>query len=162
MERILRAVYENKKLFRILRAISHLTSGFAFVLFCFITLRTLISSPIAALKLTAIIGGAYVVVSLARWLIDAPRPYEIYGFYDTPPKNRKGLSFPSRHSFLVFAIATVAAPTAPISAAFLAILGVLLAASRVLSGIHFIKDVTVGALSGIISSIIGLLILFPY
>jgi membrane-associated phospholipid phosphatase len=62
----------------------------------------------------------------------------------------------------MFAIATAVAPSAPISASVLAILGLLLATARVLLGIHFIRDVLCGALLGTISSALGLLILSPF
>ncbi len=162
MEKILRTVYKNKKLLRALRTVSHLTGAFAFVLFSFVSLKTVVASPLGALKLSLILGSSYIIVSLARRFINAPRPYEVYDFYDIPPKDKQGHSFPSRHSFLVFAIAAISAPVAPISAGILAFFGILLATSRVLSGIHFIKDVLTGALLGIICSLIGLLILSPY
>ncbi len=162
MERILKRVYLNKPLFSFLRTLSHTASIFAALLFSLLVIKAFLISAVSALKLGAILGGAYIVVSIARWLIDAPRPYEIYDFYEVKPKNRKGLSFPSRHSFLVFAIATAALPAEPVLASILAVLGVFLAVSRVLSGIHFIRDVLTGALLGIISSLIGLLFLFPY
>ena len=162
MEGLLRYVYERKKLSRALRLVSHGAGFIAFWVFCFVATRTALISPVSALKLCAIIGLSYIIVSAVRRLIDAPRPYEIYEFYENAPKNKKGVSFPSRHTFLMFAIASSVAPTAPISASVLAFLGLLLATSRVLLGIHFIRDVLCGALIGIISSALGLLILSPF
>jgi membrane-associated phospholipid phosphatase len=162
MEGLLRYVYESKKLSRGLRLVSHGAGFIAFWVFCFVATRTALISPFSALKLCAIIGLSYIIVSAARRFIDAPRPYEIYEFYESAPKDKKGVSFPSRHTFLMFAIATAVAPSAPISASALAILGLLLATARVLLGIHFIRDVLCGALLGIISSALGLLILSPF
>ena len=162
MEKLLRYVYERKKLSRTLRLVSHGAAFAAFLAFCFVVIRTALLSPLSAFKFCAIIGSSYVVVSAVRRFIDAPRPYEIYDFYENAPKSKEGVSFPSRHTFSIFAIATAVAPTAPIVATVLAILGLLLAVSRVLLGIHFIRDVLCGALLGIISSVIGLFILSPF
>ena len=162
MEKILKYVYGRKRLSKALRLISHGAGFVAFWVFCFVATRTALLSPISALKLCAIIGLSYLIVSAARRFIDAPRPYETYGFYENAPKNKKGVSFPSRHTFLMFAIATAVFPSAPISASVLAALGLLLAVSRVLLGIHFIRDVLCGALLGIISSLLGLFILSPF
>lgn len=162
MEKTLRWVYKNKKLMLALHLISHIAGVLAFLVFCFVATRQALISPLSLIRLCVIIGTSYVVVSLARRIINAPRPYEIYDFYTQVPKNKKGSSFPSRHSFLIFAITTVAAPGAPIAAAILGFFGVLLAISRVLMGIHFIRDVLCGALLGVISSCLGLLILKPF
>ncbi len=162
MEKLLKSVYKRPVLSKFLRLVSHLAGIFAFCLFLFVFIRLALHSPLSAAKLCIIIGASYVIVSLTRKIINAPRPYEIYDFYEAPPKEKKGVSFPSRHTFLVFAIATVCLPASPLPAIILFVLGVLLAVSRVLIGIHFIRDVLCGALLGVISSLVGLFTLFPY
>lgn len=162
MEKILKAVYNRPGLSKSLRLVSHLAGIFAFCLFLYVFICSALGSLLSAAKLCIIIGVSYVIVSLARKIINAKRPYEIYGFYESPPKEKNGVSFPSRHTFLVFAIATLCLPQAPLPSVILFILGGLLAVSRVLIGIHFIRDVLCGALLGIVSSLIGLFTLFPY
>ena len=162
MERILKAVYDNKNLSRSLRLLSHFVGVCAFALYFTAFLITVFSSLLGAVKLLAILGVSYVIVSLVRKIINAPRPYELYDFFETKPKDKKGLSFPSRHTFLVFAIATLTFPILPICSAVLFVLGAMLALARVLCGIHFIRDVLCGALLGVLCSALGLLILFPY
>lgn len=162
MEKILLKVKENLRLCKILRLLSHLTGVLAFILYLSAFVLTLLSSPLGALKMVIILGVSYVLVSLFRKVINAPRPYELYSFYDLPPKNKTGVSFPSRHSFLVFAIAALCFPLLPLPSLVLLLFGVMQAVSRVLLGIHFIRDVVCGALLGVISSLIGLLVLFPY
>jgi membrane-associated phospholipid phosphatase len=51
-------------------------------------------------------------------------------------------------------------PVLPILSSVLLILGIALAASRVLLGIHFLRDVIAGAAIGIASGGIGLLVLW--
>ncbi len=162
MEKILRTVYNRPRLSKALRLVSHLAGIFAFCLFLYVFICSALSSPLSAAKLCITLGVSYVIVSLARKIINAPRPYEIYSFYEAPPKEKKGVSFPSRHTFLVFAIATLCLPMYPLPSVILFILGGLLAVSRVLIGIHFIRDVLCGALLGVVSSLIGLFTLFPY
>lgn len=162
MVNLLKSIYKRPKLSRTLRLFSHLAGIFAFVLFLYVSVCAWISSPLSAVKLCVIIGLSYVIVSIFRKLINAPRPYEVYDFYVSVPKEKKGVSFPSRHTFLVFAIATVCFPAAALPAIILFVLGTVLAISRVLLGIHFVRDVLCGALLGVISSVIGLLTLFPY
>ncbi len=162
MESVLLKVSNNRRLCKILRFVSHLAGILAFVLFLSTFILTLLSSPIGAVKLLIILGVSYALVSLFRKIINAPRPYELYSFYKVPPKSKFGVSFPSRHTFLVFAIGTLCFPLLPLPSVILLLFGVMQAISRVLLGIHFIRDVVCGAILGIISSIIGLLTLFPY
>ena len=92
-------------------------------------------------------------------MIDAPRPYELYDFYENKPKEREGRSFPSRHAYSAFVIATIAfAYSIPLGIG-LVLLGIALAVSRVLLGIHFIRDVVCGAIVGVISGLIGIFFL---
>ena len=99
----------------------------------------------------------FVLVSLARKAIDAPRPYELYDFYEDKPKEREGRSFPSRHAYSAFSIATAAFSIHPLLGGAFIILASLMCASRVLLGIHFIRDVVCGALLGIIAGGVALI-----
>jgi membrane-associated phospholipid phosphatase len=102
-------------------------------------------------------GAPFVLVTLLRRVIDLKRPYEVYGFYEEPPKDKKGRSFPSRHAFSAFSIGTLALRFLPIAGASVLFCGVLLSVSRVLLGKHFPRDVIAGALIGIATSVLGML-----
>ena len=158
MEKVLRGVYNSPKLKIFLKIISHasaLYSAFAFVEMLFLIYK---ESFVSAIKLAAAAAVPFVVVTLVRRKINAPRPYELYGFYKVKPKGKGGRSFPSRHVFCAFLIAVLGYTVSlPIMFALM-LPGVLLAVSRVLLGIHFIRDVVAGALIGIVSGGIGLLI----
>ncbi len=162
MENILIRVYNNKKLFSFLKTVSHISALFIFLSFCLSVLSLAHTSYLSAVKLMAIILLDFLVISLTRRFINAPRPYEIYDFYETPPRSRRGLSFPSRHTFMAFAIAVSLMPMSLALGIVIGFFGAVLAVSRVLVGIHFIRDVLAGALLGVIASSIGLLILFPH
>ena len=162
MESVLLKVNKNPRLCKLLRLVSHLAGILAFVLYLCVFIMTLLFSFFGALKLLIILGVSYVLVSIFRKKINAPRPYELYDFYELPPKSKRGVSFPSRHVFLVFAISTLCFPLLPLPSIILLLFAVMQAVSRVLLGIHFIRDVVCGALLGVLSSVIGLLVLFPY
>lgn len=104
-------------------------------------------------------AAPFVAVSCLRAVINAPRPYEVIEFYTEPPKNKSGRSFPSRHVFSIFLIAASSVLWQPQIAVTLAVLGVLLAACRVLLGIHYVKDTVAGALIGTVCGVIGALVM---
>jgi membrane-associated phospholipid phosphatase len=110
----------------------------------------------------------FLILTVFRRLINRKRPYEVY---DTPPaihKDKKGSSFPSRHVYSAFAIAFAfgwigSATQTPLVvgiAVLLTVLGVLIAAIRVLSGIHFLSDVLAGAGWAVFVSAVGYMVFF--
>lgn len=150
MERILEAVYRDRRLTVALKLLSHIIVLYAVAHFAY-HLLVLAQRSLADLAVAVITSGVSLfAVSLARRLIKAPRPREIYGFYGGE-KPKRSASFPSRHAFSVFFVAVSALTTLPSSAAVLLVLGVLLCAARVLVGLHFIRDCVAGALIGIIA-----------
>ena len=116
-------------------------------------------SPLLAVEILLITGVPFLAVSVMRKIINAPRPYELLEFYEKKPKDKKGSSFPSRHVFSVFVIATVIVPTNIALGIGLFVLGAALASIRVVLGVHFIRDVVAGALIGVVSGAVGLLAL---
>ncbi len=97
---------------------------------------------------------SFIVLSVFRYLYNAPRPYEVF---DTPSlikKDTRGKSFPSRHVFSAFVIAVTVFYTCHPLGIFLGVCSFLLAVSRVLGGVHFTKDVLAGAVSGILCGMI--------
>lgn len=111
-----------------------------------------------ALELSLALGAAFLLVTAARGFVDAPRPYEIYDFYETKPKNKAGKSFPSRHVFCAFLIGVSALPYATGLALGTLVAGALMAVCRVLLGYHFPRDVIAGAFSGAAAGAVYLLI----
>ena len=156
-EELLRSVYSRRYLPALLKALSYLAilySVFLFAFFCFVTVsENALSGAVAIISC----GAAFLVLTAVRAFINSPRPYEILNVFETPPKNKKGHSFPSRHAFSVFCISAVAVPVAPALAIVGAVLGVILSVSRVLLGIHFIRDVAAGGAIGIVSGLLALL-----
>ena len=130
---------------------------------CLLTVLSLVSGGvIPALKTAVILGVPFVLVSLLRRWLNAPRPVDELDLtslgIDTAGFKR-GYSFPSRHVFSGFLISVAAMPEIPTLGVVLLLLSAALAACRVLLGIHYLKDTLVGAVLGSISAAIGLLIL---
>lgn len=98
---------------------------------------------------------SFAVVSVFRQIVNRPRPYERFGVPAALSKNTAGKSFPSRHVFSVFVIASTVFVWNPPAGIALGILGIVLAAIRVIGGVHTVADVTVGMFVGILSGIIG-------
>ncbi len=102
---------------------------------------------------------SFVTVSIVRAVINAPRPYEVFGTTPLINKKRGGKSMPSRHTFSVFIIAVATMYINFPLGAVIAVLGLFLAASRVFHGVHFIRDVAVGFLAAAVFGLIGFVII---
>lgn len=110
-------------------------------------------------------AAGFVGLSLVRSKLNRPRPYQVYAFLPAIDKDTQGKSFPSRHVFSNFMIAMVFIAFAVripgfsfIPGILLFILGDLLGVIRMLTGIHFPKDVLVGAIVGIVLGVIMILL----
>lgn len=101
---------------------------------------------------------SFAAVTVVRRLINAKRPYELLPFYKEAPKKKKGCSFPSRHTFSIFAIGTALCYFDLVTGLILIAVGVIMAICRILLGYHFIRDTVAGALIGALSG--GLAVLF--
>ncbi len=105
------------------------------------------------LLLRAVLAPAamFFFVSIFRHFVDFPRPYEDGGITPLIAKEKKGHSFPSRHAASAGMIAAVwMAAWYPAGIFFLAV-AVLVAASRVLAGVHYVRDVLAGGVFGFFS-----------
>ena len=71
------------------------------------------------------------------------------------PKDKTGQSMPSRHCFSAAAIAGTAWYVLPPLGAVLAVMGVLIAISRVVTGVHYISDVLAGLAFGSVFAVLG-------
>lgn len=113
------------------------------------------------LRAVLVPGISFVLVTVLRKVINAPRPYEVFETAPVIPKDTRGNSFPSRHAFSIFVIAMTFCACCPLAWAGPVMLaaGVALAVIRVVSGVHFPRDVVVGALLGMLAGFVGLWIL---
>lgn len=107
-----------------------------------------VSDPWKLAPLVGVTVVGFVAVSFFRKRFNAPRPYECCAIAPLIARDGAGKSFPSRHAFSAFAIAASwFAASAPVAVVLL-VAAVVLAVCRVLGGVHFPRDVVVGALIG--------------
>ena len=162
MRGLLLAVYRRRGLTRGLKIASYAAVILTLPVFALLVWRAFTVSMTDGAILLFISGIPFVLVTLLRRILSLPRPYEIYDFYDTPPKEKRGQSFPSRHVFSITLIGTLCLFAYPVLGGILLAAGLVMAVSRVLLGVHFIRDVVAGALIGVISALIGVLISNPF
>ena len=160
MEKILTKIYKNRPLSKTLGVISHIITLLFVLAFLFCEAIVIYAQHYRvaiSMASSALVG--YLLVSAAREVLDAPRPYELYDFYEILPKRKKGKSFPSRHAYSAFAIATLSFAVGFPLGIILTLLGIIMCACRALLGIHFIRDLAAGAALGIVSGALGLLLI---
>ncbi len=124
-----------------------------------VLMRPGLQDPKLTLRLILTCGVPFVILSAARHKLDLPRPFEVYGLEPLLPRESRGRSFPSRHVFSICVIGTCFCYLTPWLGIALLALGALLAVLRVISGVHFPRDVLVGAAFGILSGFIGFALL---
>lgn len=103
---------------------------------------------------------SFIILTVFRWFINRPRPYEAFEMPPVIKKDTKGKSFPSRHVFSAMVIAMTFLLVSPWTwlGLIFVVLAVLLAIVRVISGVHYISDVIVGAAFAILAAIIGYIV----
>ena len=98
------------------------------------------------LRLVLVPLCVFVGVTLLRVVINETRPYEKYGIESVFGKKTQGKSMPSRHTASAFIIAMAfLSANVPLGIIML-VFAVLIGASRVLAGAHYIRDVVVAML----------------
>lgn len=97
------------------------------------------------------------VVSIMRHIWDFPRPYE-QGRVSLIVKEKRGHSFPSRHAASAAVIAFVWFDYNIAAGIAFGVVALLIAASRVFAGVHYIRDVAAGiGLAVLLAGVLSLL-----
>lgn len=104
---------------------------------------------------------AFCAVSAFRRHVNAPRPYEALAIDPLIRKDTTGCSFPSRHAFSSFLIAACWFSTSVWVGCVLLALAAAMAVVRVIGGVHFPRDVAVGALVGLLCGFAAACITIP-
>jgi len=108
----------------------------------------LIERDVRIIKVILIPLVIFVLTTIIRKIIDKPRPYVVLNIEPLIRRDKTGESFPSRHVLSVCIIAMACFFINPWIGAIMTIIAVLIAVIRVLAGVHFIKDVVIGAIIG--------------
>lgn len=138
-----------------LRALNLFCTGFTYAAFLLTVVFLAVKRQPVVIRLVLTCGVSFVVLSVFRHLLNWPRPYEVYGMPPLIDKDTRGNSFPSRHVFSICVIGTSMLYILPPLGVMLLLFAVILAAARVLSGVHFVRDVAAGAAIGVFSAVAG-------
>lgn len=92
----------------------------------------------------------FVILSLLRKKINAPRPYEEWTIKPLLDRDSPGQSMPSRHVFSATIISMACLHASLSVGVILLVLSVLLGLVRVLGGVHYPKDVVIGYICGLV------------
>lgn len=160
------AIEKSIKKQKIIKRMNLFITGIVYICYPLFLIFVLFCEPDYLYRAIIVPLDSFIILSVFRFLINRKRPYELYGHAPAIHKETKGKSFPSRHVFCVFVIAMTIGSIGFLGAASFAIplifaavilfaLGVVLAFIRVYSGVHFISDVIVGSIVGMLSGIIG-------
>ncbi len=93
-------------------------------------------------------ASGFLIETLIRAKINAPRPYELLNLPPLDRKDTKGKSFPSRHAFSAAILSVAFYTLHPYFGWILILFALLIGLCRILIGVHWIKDVVCGLIFG--------------
>ena len=107
-----------------------------------------------ALMYVFVPASGFVILSLFRKKINAPRPYEVWEVVPLLDRDSPGQSMPSRHVFSATIISMACLHASLTMGMICLTLSAFLGLVRVLGGVHFPKDVVVGYICGLVCGVI--------
>ena len=99
-------------------------------------------------------ASGFVILSLFRKKINAPRPYEVWEIVPLLDRDSPGQSMPSRHVFSATIISMACLHASLAVGVILLLLSAILGLVRVLGGVHYPKDVVVGYICALVWGVI--------
>ena len=96
----------------------------------------------------------FVILSFLRKKINAPRPYEVWEIVPLLDRDSPGQSMPSRHVFSATIISMACLHASLSVGVILLVLSAFLGLARVSGGVHYLKDVVVGYIFGLVWGVI--------
>ena len=111
------------------------------------------------LRMIIVPAATFALVSYLRNRYDAPRPYELYDIDPIIVKETRGKSMPSRHVASAVIIAFALA-WSHLDWGVIALVGcAIVAFTRIVGGVHFPKDVAVGAAIAAAFGLVGFVLI---
>lgn len=155
-EKITRPITGCKYGLKILNTVNNTITAVVYTLYPLLLAVLAFNRDIRFWRVLVVPAISFNLVTIFRKYFNAPRPYEVLNIKPLIKKDTKGKSFPSRHVFSIFVIATTFYYINPLLGLALMGGGVILAITRVLGGVHFPRDVVAGAILGILLAVVGL------
>jgi membrane-associated phospholipid phosphatase len=151
---------QNPALTKLLQIVNKILTYTVFLLYPLLLIWLFLMHREYLLRAILVPAVSFLLVTAVRRLINRRRPYEAYGIPSAVYKSTTGKSFPSRHVFSIFIIAVTFLYLGPDPAigAVLLLAGILLGFIRIMIGVHYVSDVAVGAILGILCGVIGFLV----
>ena len=144
---------ENKPIFlRLLRAFNRLMTVVMPMIYLTLLATTYLQQGLGKQVLIYVFipASGFVILSLLRKKINAPRPYEVWEIVPLLDRDSPGQSMPSRHVFSATIISMVCLYASLSVGVILLVFSALLGLVRVLGGVHFPKDVVVGYICALV------------
>lgn len=138
---------ENRPIFlRLLRAFNRLMTVVMPIVYLTLLAATYFQEGFGkqVLMYVFVPASGFVILSLLRKKINAPRPYEEWDIKPLLDRDSPGQSMPSRHVFSATIISMACLHASLSVGVILLVLSALLGLVRVLGGVHYPKDVVVG------------------
>lgn len=106
------------------------------------------------IRISAVPAVTFICVTILRKVINSSRPYTLYDIKPLIKKDKQGESFPSRHTVSVTIIAMSCLYINTGLGIVMLVISVLMAAMRVIAGVHFAKDVIAALIIAIVCGIV--------
>ena len=148
---------ENKPIFlRLLRAFNRFMTVVMPIVYIALLVTTYFQEGLGRQILIYVFipASGFVILSLLRKKINAPRPYEEWDINPLLHRDSPGQSMPSRHVFSATIISMACLHASLSVGVILLVFSALLGLVRVLGGVHFPKDVVVGYMCALVWGVI--------
>lgn len=147
---ISRPFRDNPRALKVLHALNSGLKYLCYVLYPVLLILVALQEPSLLLREVLVPAILFIAVSIFRYLYNEPRPYEALSIDPLIHKSTHGKSMPSRHIFSVFMIAMCWLAFKPWVGIVLLLAGGVMGVLRVIGGVHYPKDVVIGAAIAII------------
>lgn len=146
---------DNKRVLQVLLGLNKGLKYLCYVLYPVLLVLVAVQEPQLLAREILVPAVLFIGVSAFRYLYNEPRPYEALDIDPLIHKSTRGKSMPSRHIFSVFMIAMCWLAYVPWVGIALLLAGALMGVLRVVGGVHYPRDVIVGAGVAIIGGFVG-------
>ena len=152
--------FRTEKNIKWLNIINKLITSIGYASYPLILLYLFFTKPQVLLPAVFVPASGFILLTFVRKAINRPRPYEALDIDPLIKKDTKGNSMPSRHVFSMSIIAVTGFLAHTLVGAVLMALSIMLCFVRVIGGVHYPSDVSVGILSAIVwGSVLYMLVL---
>ena len=148
---------ENKPIFlRLLRAFNRFMTVVMPIVYIALLVTTYFQEGLGRQILIYVFipASGFVILSLLRKKINAPRPYEEWDINPLLHRDSPGQSMPSRHVFSATIISMACLHASLSVGVILLVLSAFLGLVRVLGGVHYPRDVVVGYICALVWGVI--------